>query len=377
MRITSLLLLALGLCLPVLALSSRRADDDALAAALKDHQYDLEQTGLAFLTAEADQNGFFLLGELHGENEIPALLGRLWPQLWNRGYRHIAAEVSPWAAHQLEFVPDGQGPAIVTLWTKQEATIVHSMAGCDNQVLWGCDMEEVQPQFLIRDLLKLNPADPNLLQMDSLVKHGYERKLAAALSDLLRARSGGAGLKDVSPNGISLLQNLTATLLIEKDRLDPGTRMSAQNRRELLMKQQFLEHYRAPIPGKVFLRFGRNHLHRGYDARGISTLGNFVAEFATAQGMTAFNVGAFGAGGQIKFAGKLESADERADEPAFAWLAEQARFSATVFDLRPLRPVLHAIPSEKRSPLETNLIYWADAYDSMICYKHVTPLNSK
>jgi hypothetical protein len=47
-----------------------------------------------------------------------------------------------------------------------------------------------------------------------------------------------------------------------------------------------------------------------------------------------------------------------------------------VYDLRPLRPLLHAVPQEKRSPLETNLIYWVDSYDALICYKAVTPLGS-
>src|SRR2546429_6602955 len=73
-----------------------------------------------------------------------------------------------------------------------------------------------------------------------------------------------------------------------------------------------------------------NHLHRGYDARGISTLGNFIAEFALEEGEKAFNVGAFGAGGQQTVAGKTYDADERQDELAFALLAERAKYSATI-----------------------------------------------
>jgi hypothetical protein len=145
----------------------------------------------------------------------------------------------------------------------------------------------------------------------------------------------------------------------------------------LLMKTQFLAHFRKAGPdggGKVLLRFGRNHLHRGYDARGISTLGNFVAEFAISRGESVFNVGAFGAGGKATLMGETFSMDERGDELAFAWLAGQAKYPATVFDLRPLRPILHAISAEKRTPLDINLIYWSDAYDALICYKNVTPL---
>jgi hypothetical protein len=115
------------------------------------------------------------------------------------------------------------------------------------------------------------------------------------------------------------------------------------------MKKQFLEHFdRASRPGtasKVMLRFARNHLHRGYEARGISTLGNFVAELPLMRGKNAFNVGAFGAAGKAARLGSNWDADERQDEPAFALLAEKAKSPATLFDLRPLRALLLDIPS--------------------------------
>ena len=81
--------------------------DDSILTALTTHQQDLETDGLKFLLDEASKNDFFLLGEVHGDNEIPKLLTTLWTVMWKEGYRHIAAELSPWAAHQLEFVPVG------------------------------------------------------------------------------------------------------------------------------------------------------------------------------------------------------------------------------------------------------------------------------
>jgi hypothetical protein len=82
----------------------------------------------------------------------------------------------------------------------------------------------------------------------------------------------------------------------------------------------------------------------------------------------------FAAGGKEHLAGKTFSADERQDEPAFAFLAALAGIDATLFDIRELRPILHAIPSEKRTPLEKNLTYWADSYDFLLCYPSVSPL---
>ena len=347
--------------------------DSQIATSLADHQYNLQREGRRFLLDEADKNTFFLLGELHGDSEIPDLLRTLWPEMWKKGYRHVAAEISPWAAHQLEFVPAGKGPEVRGLWTKREAEDVHAPGNPGASVLWGCDMEEEQPEFLIRELATLNPADSNLKQMTQLTKDGYSRKLGPKLLELAKASKGMA---DGPLSDVSLRESLLATLDIENDRRGPDTKMSAQDKRERLMKQQFLTHFHhdsSPEASKVLLRFGRNHLHRGYDARGISTLGNFIAEFAVAEGRSVFNVGAFGAGGKASLLGETWDADERQDEPAFALLAGSARYSATIFDLRPLRPLLHQIPQEKRTALQANLIYWADSYDALICYKNVTP----
>jgi hypothetical protein len=124
----------------------------------------------------------------------------------------------------------------------------------------------------------------------------------------------------------------------------------------------------------VMARFGRNHLHHGLDRRGVSTLGNFMAEYAQADGLSSFHVADFAARGKIRLAGTMSDADETSEDAAFALLASLTRSPQTVFDLRPIRPVLHRIPEAKRSPAEASLVYWADSYDAIICYREVTPL---
>ena len=349
-----------------------------IASQLRDHQYDLNAAGRDFLINEARKSSFFLLGELHGENEIPALLHMLWPEMMKAGYSHIAAELSPWAAQQLEFGPGG-APDLRALWTRMDARFVHIPAAGTQAALWGCDMEEGQAEQLIRDLAALNPENSALQQMNKLVGSGFNRSIAPQLLDL---EQGMGDAKDRLIQGISLRQNLLDTLQIEVLRLNPNTRYEASVTREGLMKKLFVTHYerasKATSRGsslKVMLRFGRNHLHRGYDARGVSTLGNFVAELAALKGLNSFHVGAFAAGGQEKLVGPPVDADERRDEAAFQLLASVASYPAAIFDLRPLRGVLHRIPADARSPLERNLIYWADSYDAIICYQRVTPLN--
>ena len=132
--------------------------DTTILASLDSHQYDLATTGRDFLLFAAKNDDFFLLGELHGENEIPDLLHVLWPQMWRDGYRHVAAEVSPWTAHQLETIPAGTGPPIQSLWTRQQAADIRAFATTGSIVLWGCDMEEIHPEYLIRDLAASTPA---------------------------------------------------------------------------------------------------------------------------------------------------------------------------------------------------------------------------
>src|SRR5262245_32840875 len=130
---------------------------DSVTLQLQEAQYDLATDGQAFLLREAAGASFFLLGELHGENEIPALIRAIWPSMWKTGYRNVAAEISPWAANQLEF-GDGHVP-VFGLWTQPEATFVASLKRNRAVVLWGCDIEEAQPDPPLRLLAAANPGN--------------------------------------------------------------------------------------------------------------------------------------------------------------------------------------------------------------------------
>jgi hypothetical protein len=331
-------------------------------------QYDLAAEGRTFLLDEAARASFFMLGELHGENEIPTLIRGVWPAMWAAGYRHVAAEISPWAANELEFGRPER--AIPGLWTRPEAAFVTSLKAGAAPVLWGCDIEEVQPQLLVRELAAANPGSQALQTAVETVKGGYRRQMAPALLELVRTATAPG---DRSIGGVSLRDSLARTLEVEADRAN-GARLSASRRRENVMKDLFHTRWVKADRPKVFLRFGRNHLHRGFDRRGVSTLGNFVAELAVAEHLQVFNVAAFAGGGKIRLAGPATDFDERGDDPAFAYLASIARYPSTVFDLRPLRDGLHRIPADKRSAIEASLLYWADSYDAIIFYKEVTPL---
>ena len=115
-RLRLLIFCSLGVTVAVAAVlcSGRppqdRQSDVAISAALVDHQYNLPTGGREFLLNEAAASDFFLLGELHGDNEIPHLLKDLWREMWKEGYRHSAGELSPWAAHQSGTCASGKRP---------------------------------------------------------------------------------------------------------------------------------------------------------------------------------------------------------------------------------------------------------------------------
>ena len=339
---------------------------------LRQHQYDLSTEGRPFLLKEAANVSFFLLGELHGENEIPALIRDLWPAMWRSGYRNIAAELSPWVANQLEFSSQNVTEPIRCLWSQTEATYVASFKKNRTPVLWGCDIEEIQPHFLIRDLASANPKNQVLQSIAEMTKTGYQRSMSP---ELLRRLQNATQVKDILRGGVSLQESISSTLQVEIDRLNNNTRLQASNRREAVMKKLFHRYYQKSPKSKVFARFGRNHLHRGLDRRGVSTLGNFMVELAITQGRRAFNLAAFAAGGKISLLDSLLDWDERKDDPAFEFLASLARYPATIFDLRPIRQALHRIPENQRSQVEASLVYWADSYDAILCYREVTPLS--
>jgi hypothetical protein len=236
----------------------------------------------------------------------------------------------------------------------------------------GSDIEEPQPHLLIRELAQANPTNPALQSMVDLTKDGYQRTMAPKLLEL----AGRMGeIKDSTPGGISLRQQVLRTLEVEVERANrQGTdRLTASVRRETVMKEFFLAHYRAAgDKPKVMTVFGQNHLHRGIDRRGVSTLGNFIAELAIAENVQSFHVVLFAAGGRINFFG-IQDIDQRKDDPGFGVFASAARYPATLFDLRPIRRALHQIAPDTLSASDSAVLFWADSYDAIVCYREVTP----
>lgn len=323
---------------------------DSITEQLQTHQLNLETEGKAFLIDEAGRASFLLVGGMHGDRETPALVQALATGVAKFGYQHTAVEMSPWSAALMEASLRKAGMAVQ---------------------ISGADIEEVQPHLPIRELAAANPQNRPLQSMAELVKSGYERTLAPQLLQLATAMGD---VKDVIAGGVSLRKLVLGSLEVESIR-SKGQRFDASVRREAFMKELFITHYRAATQGqtkpKFLVSFGQSHLGRGIDERGVSTLGNFIGELAAAEGVKSFHVLLFAAGGRYSLHG-LHEIDQRKDAAAFALLASLARYPAAVFDMRPVRPLLHALPVP-RSERDSSLMYWADAYDAIVCYREITP----
>jgi hypothetical protein len=210
--------------------------------------------------------------------------------------------------------------------------------------------------------------------MKSQLAAGFKLRDAAQHMDEARRLHDNAP----TPEWHKQLNLLKDTLAIWIAKSQPDSKLKDQVLREELLKKNFVLDYRAAQElekePRVFVRFGRNHGHRAYDRHGVSTLGNFVAEFAAAQGGSMFNVGVFSGGGKVVDEDAEISMHERVGDRAFQFLADRAENQATVFDLRPLRQLLNNGGDSSRRPFDESLQYWADSYDALIYYPSITQM---
>jgi len=135
MRNVIAILCLIWLMVPSLRLPAQTATEESIRRQLSSHATPLRFSGQELLLKEAQQHDYFLLGELHGEVEIPKLLADLWPSLWRDGYHHVAAEVSPWAAVHLQQSAAEDPTPVPGLWNREQAAIIGRFAP-GKPVLW-------------------------------------------------------------------------------------------------------------------------------------------------------------------------------------------------------------------------------------------------
>ena len=265
-----------------------------------------------FLADAATGSHFFMISEEHGVATIADTIRALLSVLHAAGYRHFAVEADPYGTR---FVEDrlraGGTQALATFlhedgrattfpffnWASEAALADAFLAGVATDPrgnLWGLDQVFIGAYGLILERVADETSDP------------ATRQLAATMTT--RARGNLEFLAQTDPTHFDRLrQGLGATgdaalLELVDDMIlsrriyapfigQPGLSAYAANRtREDLMKKNFLARYAAAGRPKVLFKFGSNHMVRGLSPTHVPSLGNFVADFAFAEGKEAFNL---------------------------------------------------------------------------------------
>ncbi|MEK7727840.1 MAG: hypothetical protein AAB354_05460 [candidate division KSB1 bacterium] len=153
-----------------------------------------------------------------------------------------------------------------------------------------------------------------------------------------------------------LLELRTSWEIYAKNFAGAGYESNAQ--RAGLMKKHFMNYYQQALEQegslpKVLFKFGVYHIKKGRSYTNVYDIGNLAAELAQANNSHSFHLFVLGAAGTqnayLPFVGNEADKNKKIDAVATYDFADIKPFLAaadqklwTVFDLRPLRPLLHA-----------------------------------
>jgi erythromycin esterase-like protein len=357
--------------------------------------------GAGLLREEASRSQFIFLGEEHGIAEIPQFTAALWRELVPLGYRHVALEQGPWIISQADrYVRFGDIKAMKT-YRESVVPLLHfdseeSLAFFDalrplspkakTAIVWGLD-QEMRATPLLRRLLQLAPnhaarqvLQPVLARAERADKPG-KSSLLGFQNDIAAIRRSFGRKPSAEAAQILDYMEISNRIYENNQRANSEPTGYESNReREDMMKDLFLQNYRAARrvgerTPKVLLQLGAWHGTRGLSPTNVASLGNFLAEFARGEGSQMFNLAiTCGKGG--KRSGVNEDAGKElpcgADEAEWARpLLKAAKWRYTLFDLRPLRPIVYAQVVKTTEPLSSIIFQ----YDALLIINNSTAMH--
>ena len=332
-------------------------------------------TGAPFLRKALSEAQFVAIGEEHGTREVPQFVWATCRAMAKDGLDAMAIESGPLVTARLQqWTARKSGDTSLAAFEKQYPDSIaffnwrqefDLLSHCQQATapgildLWGLDQEFLgSPTFILQQILETQPGP----QAETIA-----RKIQAQCSADTQKSIASGSWKDacmlrLSPIDLANLQSaaqrtenlraqeLTAALIKTQHIYslhENGHRYEANRERALLLKHNFLAYYqqllktsgRAP---RVLLKFGANHLFKGFDETNLSDLGNFVTEFADGLGSSSLHIEVLGIRGEdeAEFGpGQPDRAVAKDVAPgSLAPLyAEAYPKGWTIFDLRPLR----------------------------------------
>ena len=370
-------------------------------------QGDLARAGGKLITDAIERARFVLLGESHFSRETPQLAAAICKAMHPDAY---AVEAGPYAAAYVESIL--KSPNRKLAMEERERMHPANMAFLDNEqendlaakcvsrggkdvALWGLDQEFLGAASMLLQQMQQEPNGPKSLGAIQLALE--EDKQAE-----LRARQTGDFMQlflvSASDADINSLQKALAADGTQKSqeimreltesrhiyRLNAAGSAESNSARASLLKRHFLVNYRAlqertPAP-HVLLKFGDNHIWKGFNDLHQLDLGNYVAELASVEQATSLHIQVIAAKGTLAGLGNYARPTTKesfvlADVPEYAWLkpvvdllpAESNGSMGVVLDLRRLR-----FRQLEMSPEWLHLVY---GYDLLVVLPVFTPAN--
>jgi hypothetical protein len=261
----------------------------------------LSGPGAEFLKARAAAAQFFLIGEEHGVATIADTMRALFADLHDAGYGHFAIEADAYMTDKLEkvlrkggtkglakFISAEEAKFAVPFYSwSAEAELADAVVranGGATPALWGLDQVFIGAYGLLLRDIETNSVFANQAKGDL----GFLGKVDVAVFESLRALLNGAGDEGLARMVDDMI--LSAKIYAPFIGRDGLSVYAANLERENFMKRQFLSHYVQAEKPKVFFKFGAYHMSRGLSGTHVPSLANFVADYAQAEGVKAFNV---------------------------------------------------------------------------------------
>jgi len=375
---------------------AERTNANRYTLAFNDGQ--LSGPGAELLAREIADTQLFMVGEQHATATIAEIETALHRTAVEAGYGYAALEIGPVTAIEVERL-SREGPgrlgawlrepghdfAVAFLFWEEELALVEqavSASPARANAIWGLDQEFVGslPLLLPRlDALARTPA-----QRDALA----QLRVRSAADPMLL---GSMPVADLEPLRIAFPEtdNSEAAALIENLVLSNriyapftgrgGSGYDGNLARETYMKRNFLRAFAAAEaadgrPPRVFLKFGANHMMRGFSTTDVPALGNFVAEWSLVRGFSTTNIFIGCVGGQQNDPRSRENTScDSSELPDDSPLRTQMLpGQLTLFDLRPLRTRLRDV-----DPLTRRMILAFDFYLAVRDPRPATPITRR
>ena len=392
------------------------ATGEALSDALKGatqplsvtSQGDLAEAGGRLIKDAIDHAHLVLLGESHFSRETPQFAAAVCRAMRPDAY---AVEAGPYAAAYVQTVLGS--PDRKSLMRERERIHPANMAFLDNEqendlaakcvasatakgiALWGLDQEFLGAGSVLLQEMQQQPNGPESTTAirAALIKDQQAEERARSTGDFMQLFLVSATDADInslqkalaadgSQRSRDILRELTLSRRIY--RLNAAGSPESNAERASLVKQHFLQDYRTlqeriPAP-RVLLKFGDNHMWKGFNDLHQLDLGDYVAELASVEQVQSLHIQVIAAKGTLAGLGGYTRPTTTesfvlADVPEYAWLkpvvdllpADSSRPEGVVLDLRKLR--------FRKLAMSPEWLHEVYGYDLLVVLPAFTPAN--